>query len=350
MKLNLILENIARRDFFDFYSLEYAYYSKNKDPEIGKNLKFMSGHILNDHLEQFANILLHRLPDMEDEEIKEIMFGYGITMDYDAYELLGVDKLSFQEKVSIIRKLVGIGRHHGFTGNTWFNLGRTFLELINTGSSIESRVLAIDKLYNLLHHGGMIVDYMDESDWLEDALHIRDNANPAQLFSLSSPRVRALIGRSSYTGMEYKPVDDIRKIYTALRRISKNRPGIDIYISDNKLIIVVDFIPLIYKNNSTPWDAIGGKVPLSFQRLVDNGDITFGQKLRGKISIEDEGDSLIIGGIDGGADGKAFVSKPINRQYLLAQDIIASAINIAKSKKLNIKRSYFYRDNKLVKQ
>lgn len=345
MKLNFILENISRKDFFDFYSLEYAY-SRYKDPEIERNLEFLAGHILNDHLDQFADILLDRLPDMENAEVLKVMYKYNVTMDPDSYKLIGVDKLSFKEKFFIISELVRIGRHHGFTGETWFGLGHAFLELAKMGSSRKSKILAIDKLYNLLHHGGMIVDYMDENDWLEDALHIRDNANPAQLFSLSSPRIRALIGRSSYSGMINKPVDDMAKIYTALRRASRN-PGININRSNNELIVTVDFQPLIYKGGNLNWSAIGGKIDPQHKKLVENGDITIGDKLRGEISIKDGGNAFIIS-----AGGNSVnVKKPINRQYSLAKDMIQAAISVSKGRKLqighgisSIKPSYYYRN------
>jgi len=55
MKISVISENITRQEFFDFYSLEYAY-ANHQDPEIEKNLDYLAGYILQDHLEQFSSI------------------------------------------------------------------------------------------------------------------------------------------------------------------------------------------------------------------------------------------------------------------------------------------------------
>lgn len=350
MKLRLISEDITKREFFDFYSLEYAY-SKDKNPEIERNLHFLADHILRDHLNQLADILIERLPNIDDWEVQKVMYKYGLTVD-EEYMLVGIDKLTFKEKVSIIYDLVKINSHHDFTGDTWFSLGRTFLDLVRYGSGRKSKILAIDKLYNLLHHGGPIVDYMDESDWLEDALHIRDNANPAQLFALASPRVRALVGRSSYSGMKRGPVGDIAKIYTALRRASKGNPGIVVnQIDDEMLEVDVHFTPLFLKTGTAPWVAIGGKVNPAHQRFVDNGELTLGEPTVGSIYIEDAGNVFIVGN----NQSSVAVRKPVNRQYSLAQDMIQAAIYTADGKDVrignavaDIKPSYNYRGGRRI--
>jgi len=342
MKISVISENISRQEFFDFYSLEYAY-ANHQDPEVERNLDYLAGYILQDHIDQFSNILLDRLPDMDNDDIISLMEQYGITMDDDFY-FHGIDKLLLSQKTSLISKLVNIKQHHGFTGDTWFDLGRVFLELVGrVGSSRQSKILAVDKVYNLLHHGGFIVDYMDESNWLEDALHIRDNANPAQLFALSSSRIRALIGRSSYSGMERGKVSDLRKMHSAFRRADED---VSLSLQDDQLTVTVDFTPTIFNGRPGPWNISGTEIPKMYQDLIDKGDLTLDKPLRGTIAIRDIGDQLEVIS----TNGTVTVDKPINRQYALATDMIQAAMSVAKGAELtkgrsinHIKPSYYRR-------
>ena len=217
MKLRTITENIEKKDFYDFYALLYAHQNDPNDKEIAQYLQSVTNHIFEDHMNQFANIIINRLCDSEEPKTREMLEKHGIRIDDNDYSYHGYKELPLDQKYAIISYTVALNHKFDYTGETWINLGKTFLKLYNTGPSLKSRILTIDKIYNLLHHGGPITDYMDEN-WIEDALNTRDNANPAQIFAQASSQVRAIVGRSSYHGQDRRPVSDIDKLYTAFRR------------------------------------------------------------------------------------------------------------------------------------
>lgn len=344
MRLGIISENIKRQDFYDFYSLEYAYH-KFKDEKVEKNLNHLAQLILTDHLNQLGKILIGRLADLDDEDTVGILQRHGVKITSyqhrgsEYQEWSGIEELTLKQKIEAVAALVRQNKGTRFTGDTWFGLGKTFLELVKMGSSRQSRIMAIDKLYNLLHHGGFIVDYMDENDWLEDALHTRDVANPAQLFALASPRVRALIGRSSYSGMDRRPVDDISKLHTALRRVAQDN-GISIVRDQNRITITIEFTSMLLGGRMLYY-YIGDEMPSRYQELLDKGLVTIGQTLRGTINIEDIGDKLIVSN----DIGEVIVSKPINRQHELAGDLLrCTVISTRNSEKPRLTGKYFRKD------
>lgn len=335
MKLSIISENISRQDFFDFYALEYAQsmYADNK--EINRNLEYLANHIIQDHLDQFGTILVDRLPNFDNETIIAFLEKYGISLD-ENYSMVGIDKLSLQQKIEIISKLVAINDHFGFTDGTWFDIGKKFLDFVRTGKSTQAKILTIDKMYNMLHHSGILTDYMEENGWLEDALHIRDTANPAQIFALASPRVRSLIGRATYHGMANNAVSDIQKIYSAFRRIMKDNNDISLDVKDDRITLTVNFVVIEIhgmKFNVTPSTAPDAK-----EYIAD------GIRMKGVLSIRDEGDRFEITS----PNDVVYVPKPINRQYHLASDMINAAMSTATGQDLrvgigisNIKKKYY---------
>ncbi len=357
MRLRTIVEDISRNDFFDFYTLLYAYQERNSPnhKQIEAELKFIVAYIVKDHLNQLGNMLLNRVPDTEHEESMAVFHQYGLEIDEETSETIGMEKLSVQDKAAILAKILSFNHEHGFTGKTWFGLAKTFIELVRVPADLNSQILVVDKIYNLLHHGGQITDYMDESNWIEDALNYRDNANPAQIFAKASSRVRALIGRASYTGMDSTPVADIPKIYTALRRAANKRSGVNIeHDGNNKITITVQFRDLFSNQNGEkfrmPMPAFGGVIP---QRFAERPDLfEMGELHIGQISIEDRGNVLMVTG--GGAEVP--IPKPVNRQLHLAQDLIWVAKGVGSgyaptkgSGIANIKDNYYHIDGRRVK-
>lgn len=354
MKLSIIAEDISRNDFFDFYSLLYAYQERNGQDhnQIASELRFIVNYITKDHLNQFANMLLNRVPDLDHEETTELLAQYGVGVDEETYQTTGLDKLDLRQKADLLRQVLAFDQKHGFTGDTWFGLTRTFLELVRAPKDLDSQILVADKIYNLLHHGGQITDYMDEKDWMEDALNYRDNANPAQIFAKASPRVRSLIGRASYSGMDRTPVGDIPKIHTALRRVG--RPGVEVKVNGNRIDVDVAFRDIL-ANHEGEWfkfpnPAWGGKLPQSASERPELFQL--GDWHKGQISIEDRGDSLVVSG--GGTELP--IPKPVNRQYGLAQDLVSAAASLASGGKLtrgssisSIKDNYNYINGRRVR-
>jgi len=347
MRLRTIAEDISRTDFFDFYALLYAYQERGhyNDDQIAAELRFVVDYITKDHLNQFANMLLNRVPDAKHEETLAVMRQYGLDIDKETYLTTGIDNLSLQDKALVLSQVLSFNRKHGFTGQTWFGLTKTFLELVRAPQSLDSQILVVDKIYNLLHHGGQITDYMDERDWIEDALNYRDNANPAQIFAKASSRVRSVIGRANYSGMDRSPVGDIPKIYTALRRVAERRAGIDIQAGDRRIDVTVRYRDLFAyfegrKMRMPP--AWGGDMSKLFAERPDLFEL--GDWHTGQVSIEDRGDVLVV---MGGGD-EIPVPKPVNRQYNLAQDLVNAAQAIGSGSKLargigigRIKDSYY---------
>lgn len=356
MRLRIIAEDITSYDFFDFYALLYAYHDRNhlNHDQIAAELRFAVSHIVKDHLNQFANMLINRVVDPEHEETAAVLADYGIGLDEDTMETTGVENLSLQEKAEVLKKIIAFQHHHGFTGETWFGLADTFLQLVRAPEQLDSQVLVVDKIYNLLHHGGQITDYMDERDWIEDALNYRDNANPAQIFAKASPRVRSIIGRANYSGMDRSPVGDIPKLHTALRRVAGRRPGLTISVNNQRIDITVKFRDLFYSDEDHPTPmkfpspAFGGQIPA---RYADDPRLKLGDWHEGTVSIEDRGDFLVV--IGGGAELP--VPKPINRQFNLAHDVVDAAYGVATGSPIirgigigRIKDSYNYKDGRLA--
>lgn len=258
MKLSLINENISKKDFFDFYALLHAATDGNhpKEKEISQRLKFLVDTIYNDHLDQLSSIILSRISDTDFEPTVELLNKYGITWDED-WNFIGMDKLSVRDRLNIIPQIIKQQPYFGFTGDTWYKLADDITN-IGTASSFRDKILAIDRIYNLLHHGGLITDYMDERNWIEDALNFRDNANPNQILGQSSSDIRSLIGPSSYHGESRTVVSDIDKLHTAFRRVIRNKNGIIVKKEDNILSITDKS-----KNGTVRIEDVGNKFNIS---------------------------------------------------------------------------------------
>lgn len=255
---DVICEDISKTDFFDFYALLYVYQDRNhpEHEQVTRELKFLTDLIFKDHINQLFAIVISRITDYEHTDMINIMSDYGIRFNEDVRTAIeqgtkipssdnwwhGLERLSLDDKVSLLSELSSLRHNYGTTDETWnVELSNSLIDIANYGSSLNSQIAAIDKMYNLLHHGGFIIDYMDEVKWLEDALHYRDNANPAQILSQASSRIRALIGRSSYYDMDRSQVDDLKILSTAVRRYCQQSYfGVDIRYHDDDMYISTD--------------------------------------------------------------------------------------------------------------
>lgn len=328
MRLHTIIEDISKTDFFDFYALLNAYHdsaNQANHQQITAELRYLVTQISQDHLNQFAFMLLNRVPDLDHDETNELYQQYGLTVDDDTFEIVGVENLTLQQKGAVLSQLLKFNRRHGFTGDTWLGLTKTFLELLSARGDLESQILVVDKIYNLLHHGGQITDYMDEKDWLEDALNFRDNANPAQIFAKASSRVRAVIGRASYVGMERGEVGDFAKVHTALRRVARKFGGVDVEVNGQVLVVNVKLRGVLVDGKPFPGGpAWGGVMPAYVDRLPA-GSVSLGEWQTGRVMVSDGGESLVVS--DGAS--QVVVQKPIDRQFDFATDVVLAASQVA---------------------
>lgn len=323
MRLKTIIEDITKREFFDFYALLYAHQNDRNDEIVTRHLSFLTGQILNDHLNQIAQILFNRLIDPDHQETAEILDTYNIISDDDGMQTILPDSLSLSDKADIIKRVVPFNHHHGFTGSTWVNLGREFVSLCNTAPGLNSQVSAIDRLYNMMHHGGLLADYMDERRWLEDALNYRDNANPAQIFRQASPEVRAIVGRSSYSGQNHKNVSDIDKLFTACRRIENRYPGMTTQVDKDILEIAIKHRMTYWTDSGrmTPCILYGDEPNKSIETLINRNMIKLGESAIARVKISDTGRTLTIT-----TSGQSkIIEKPI-KQFRFIENAISDAM------------------------
>jgi hypothetical protein len=351
MRLRIIAEDITKREFFDFYALEQAYNRYPNNKQIKQYLEFYANIILKDHLNQFANILVDRLAEIENHKgaVKWAQrLGLGLN---DDYEITGLDKVSFGQKIEFIQWLVKTEHMWGFTGSTWFQLGKDFLKVCERAKnqlSLRHKILAIDKLLNMAHHGGHVIDYMDERQWLENALNIRDNATPAQIFALASSNVRAVIGRGEFGGGDGTQVSDIQKLHTALRRAAKGNENITIEFNNDKITIHGKIRGLKFKQSwvETEGEYISAKGKVNRVRehflhfgtiptqqelgaSIEPGDIELGDWQTGTIVVrDDDGDGFHIDSDTGSSRKK---KETDGRFYGLAQDLIYGVQRLAAS-------------------
>lgn len=358
MRLRTIAEGIERQDFFDFYTLMDVAYTQPDNPEVLKYLTYYTDFILKDHLSQIADILLNRVPDIQNKQVVAVLAKYGVEVDDETYQNTGMEKLSIQQKAAILDEIRPFNQPHGFTGTTWFGLDHTFQSLLPAlNGQLLQKIFAIDKVHNLLHHGGQITDYMDESDWLEDALNYRESAGSAQLFAKASPNVRALIGRAVHAHQSSLPVGDLQKLYTSLRRAMHNgrNKSSTVDMVGDKIVVRVKFHPLLWVDGdrATPWHINDPNDLTTRERqLLDCGQFKMGDELRAEITVHDDGDNLVVSG--GG--GSVAVRKPINRQFKLALDLVSAAHQVASGRPVregsaigDIKNRYYYKNKRPVK-
>jgi hypothetical protein len=277
MRLWILSENIRQRDFFDLYALIYGYQDPQQDPtrkqEISQRLKEQIDYIYNDHMQQLSSIIISRLmPDDNAPPIfREICFKHGIDIDrYDEMMMNGEYEpvnLSPEAARSFISDIVKASddiqekfSYQYFTAGdgAWAKLARQYLKLSQAGTSIEGRIIAIDSIYGLLHHGGMILDYFDESKWLENALNIRANAGAAGLLQYASSDVKNLVGHAGY-GMAEPRVSPLKKLHTALDRYFRRDAGhLQIQLTNDGITISGSYIffriPGVYQGST--WNTI----------------------------------------------------------------------------------------------
>ena len=329
MKLSLISESIKQSDLFDFYILVYAYYENLPNhSDIEKYLKFVGQKIVLDHLDQLGNIICNRYsPVRSPDRYRRTFEKYGLDYknpDLDSLDIIGFEKLSIDQKQQYLMDIFRIIKPEDlgwFTSDkgTWYKLARWYSGVV-IPNSIDGIISLIDKIHNTFHHGGLITDYMDESEWIEQALHIRNAGSPSQLLQYTSPTVRQLVARSTFIGDKRGTITDLEKLNVAFNKIrTKN---IEIGEShNNSLIVNGEFYELsFFKKDSNEWSPlfVFAQIPTTHIENIKNGVLKITNQGQFTVKIQELIDKLSITL----QNDTVNVSKPIERFMDLAQDIV----------------------------
>lgn len=216
-------EAFSRTDFFDLYTLLYA--SKDEryrsDHNIQRLTRFYVDYIWNDLIIQLTNICTLRFQDSGPQ------FGVPDVNDGDyngAEEERKIRAIPLSIKLKFLDHIVTnqiSGKY--FAGETWRGLCAEVLRA-SKAISHQQKVIAVDRLMNLLHHGGQITDYLDGGRWLPEVLNYRDNASFLQLARHASGEVKKAIGTSSFIGADRADVPILKMLETAIRRGNSSQP------------------------------------------------------------------------------------------------------------------------------
>lgn len=319
-----IMEGFSRSDFFDMYLLLYASTEpQNKDDqEIQRLAKFYVNYVLNDLVKQLVNILGGR-------------FVFGPT----SANFEELDLTQPESKNKVIKFLQSIAQNKRLEASLGYVWKHIFTELLNAvnASNHREKVVAIDRLMNMLHHGGEIIDYLDERSWLSEALNYRDNASPAQLARFASGQVREVVGR---VGGERGEVSTLRLLSTAVRRAASEYPNTTVDVQDNTInikcsgILLQDSDEFGYGPDSI-WFFAGG----SKQKLADR----LGHDINARKVAN--ADSLIVGKkldiyrrsvivfTDKFKESKTY-ELPIKDYYKLANELVRWMVTVAESSEI----------------
>jgi len=242
-KTHPLSEAISRTDFFDLYSLIAAHQDKHyeSDPqtarEIRHRLEYEVRYVLQDQLDQLFQIIANRLyednptpawgeaitlrPFYEQWGIKIIPspYGGGCTQpDRDSLLAMSLPRRAeFLQALNRRRQELGTTQWFTSTDGTWSKLAAKYGELVHGGQSLPAMIRTVDRIYGLCHHGGMLADYFDERQWLEDALHTRSVGDPGQLLRHASSDVRALVG-TALNGVGTRGVTELQKLRLAVNK------------------------------------------------------------------------------------------------------------------------------------
>lgn len=244
MKLRTICENIRKTDFFDFYALVYVYQDLKTSTgtdlsyrkEVASALREVGTYIFQDHMHQLAKMIMCRLVDVEDlgvgnqkvckkfriritaASMKNDSSGTWPFADPDS----DLSRLSLVQQSQFLSDLVEYRTEEDITagsGGVWESLASTFADLARTNiNNLNELVLVIDRIYGLTHHGGQVLDYFDESNWLEAALNNRTLTSPRNLLFHASPSVRELLTSASIGVATHEKVPLLQELGVMMTR------------------------------------------------------------------------------------------------------------------------------------
>jgi len=221
---------------------------------VQDNLKYIASIIFEDHMEQLATILINRWADSNPVSTAKISnnteqnkldkfygtvtttpSGLEITKHeenppntrpgnlhiLDKYNVMqtimgngsvkmskaSIEHLSLSQQAKLINDLMHAPRNTQYNsvtnipergGGRWTELTKLFSDLSRTNINDTNKlVLAIDRIYGAIHHGGSITDYFDEKAWIGKALDTRAAAEPREILSLTSHNIKDLLTSGS---------------------------------------------------------------------------------------------------------------------------------------------------------
>lgn len=210
----LIKEGFSRSDFFDMYLLLYASTEPHNkdDQDIQRLARFYVDYVLNDLIKQLTNICISRLGFTARGLLSDRLYHKGVSQDEIA--------TSKKDIIHFLKNVVNT-RSYEATDRVWQYIYAELLNAVDV-TTYREKIIAVDRLMNMLHHGGEIIDYLDQSDWLSHALNYRDNASPAQLARFASGKIREVVGT---IGGERGDVNPLKLLSTAIRRAASEYPN-----------------------------------------------------------------------------------------------------------------------------
>lgn len=337
MKLSKINETItegfSRSDFFNMYLLLYASTEpQNRDDEdIQRLSKFYVDYILNDLIRQLTNICAERYFNRSGDFLKRQNYG---EYEESSLDQLRSDPLGSKKKIAYFLQSV----RDEATGGVWKYICTELLNAVNAFSH-RDKVVAVDRLMNMLHHGGEIIDYLDEYSWLSQALDYRDNASPAQLARFASGQVRDVVGA---VGGERGNIDPLRLLSTAIRRAASEYPNTSVSVDNNTIIIKCNGVLLKdsdefgYGPDSIWFFAGGSKSQLAHRLGHDANAVKVAQAssmITGEKKSMYKRETLVF--TDKFRSVKS-VDLPIVDYYKLANYLVRWMVNVAESTEIQI--------------
>lgn len=338
MKISSILiqEGFDRSDFFDMYLLLYASTEPiNKDDQdIQRLAKFYVDFILNDLIKQLTNICISRLGSTTRALLSDRWYYKGL--DQDEIAVSKKDIVNFLKSVVDTRSYKAVDR-------VWQHIYSELLDAVGATTHRE-KVIAVDRLMNMLHHGGEIIDYLDQSSWLSHALNYRDNASPAQLARFASSKVREAVGM---VGGERGDISPLKLLSTAIRRAASEYPNTVVNVNGDTILIKCDGVLLQdsgefgYGPDSTWFYAGGSKRKLADRlgrdvnaiKVANVNSYITGTRTRkhgsDKITFTDKFRSMKI------------VDMPIQNYYQLARYLMQWLISVAESDEIQTPEGFW---------
>lgn len=338
-----IVEGFSRSDFFNMYLLLYASAEpQNKDDqEIQRLSKFYVNYILNDLVKQLVNICAERFftwPSPGGRISNGPAGDFLKRRGYGDYEEADLSQSESKNKVADFLRSV-INKKTNESGGVWKHICAELLNALNAYSHRE-KVVAIDRLMNMLHHGGEIIEYLDERSWLSQALNYRDNASPAQLARFASGQVREVVGN---VGGERGEISTLRLLSTAVRRAASEYPNTIVNVSKDSIEIKCSGILLQDRDDfgygpGSIWFFAGGSKTKLADRLGHDSNAR-------KVA---EADSLIIGKLSRNAiiftdkfKETKTISLPINDYYRTANYLVRWMVTVAESSEIQLPEGFW---------
>lgn len=254
MRLNKIISESTKTDFFDMYVLKA--YPYGDDPEVRS--------LLEDRVDRILPILIRQAHNYAVGNYIELTYEEDLdTMVQNMKQFWPIDIYDAE-------------------GEARLDISKFFYRMVDAiGASLDKKFNIIDEFLGAVHNGGNIADHFPKHlHWMKDALYLRALADFNTLRKYASDSVKELTGTAIY-GISGRPVSDDDKMELLYGKIQRaNETG---------------RAPSIFRYDPPKWQKSFNKIekylyfnwnlPQDFMKLVIQRNI---RKLITKISdIED---------------------------------------------------------------